>query len=236
MMTDSNDLVSRIKRSNKKWVIIGIAVKLFKNAPLYLAVRNRLTKKYDIEQLKKWEANGRQGPPPHLIKEKVLKEFATKYNLKVLVETGTFYGDMVAAMKKHFDKIYSIELDPYLFKVSKKRFKPESHIEIIQGDSSEKLKEVVKKINQPTLFWLDGHSSGGETARGTKDTPIYEELETIFESKDLGHVIIIDDARCFGGDPAYPTIDILKKFIYDKRKNVGINVEYDSIRIIPILS
>ena len=137
-------------------------------------------------------------------------------------------------MNKDFDKIYSIELDPYLFKVSKKRFKSENHIEIIQGDSSEKLKEVVEKINQPTLFWLDGHWSDGQTARGTKDTPIYEELETIFESKDLGHVIIIDDARCFGSDPTYPTIDVLKKFIYDKRKNVSINVEYDSIRITPI--
>jgi len=44
-MTDLSVLVRRIKKANKKWVIIGILVKLFKNAPLYLAVRKRLTKK-----------------------------------------------------------------------------------------------------------------------------------------------------------------------------------------------
>jgi hypothetical protein len=44
-------------------------------------------------------------------------------------------------------------------------------------------------------------------------------------------VIIIDDARCFGTDPAYPTIDEIKGFIHARRENAQITVEGDSIRV-----
>jgi hypothetical protein len=216
-----------------KWSVFGVLVKLFKNVPLYLSVRHKLVKKFDARLLKNYESNGCYGSPPHIIKVKVIKEFVEKYHPKIFVETGTYYGDMVDSVSKNFDKIYSIELDPYLFKSSKKRFKSKNHIEIIQGDSSKKLKKVLEEINQPTLFWLDGHWSEGQTARGIKDTPILEELTTIFESKIFEHIIIIDDARCFGTFPSYPTLDELKKFVYDKKKNVEINVEFDSIRITP---
>jgi hypothetical protein len=150
-----------------------------------------------------------------------------------LVETGTYYGDMIEALKENFEKIYTVELDEFLFKTAKKRFVKNSHIEVIHGDSGKKIKEIIQKINRPTLFWLDGHASGGETAKGEKDTPIYEELNVILKSKNLNHVIIIDDARCFGNEPDYPTLDELKKFIFSKRDNLEITVEFDSIRIIP---
>ena len=224
---------NRVKHANKKWFVIGVMIKLFKYAPFYTTTRNILIKKFSTKQLKIWETNGHIGSPPHIIKQQVLKSFASKYNLKILVETGTFYGDMVDSMKDNFDEIYSIELDKFLYNKAKKRFSSENHIKIIHGDSSEKIKQVMNYIKKPTLFWLDGHYSGGETARGNKDTPIYEELQTIFDASDLGHVIIIDDARCFGTDSDYPSVDELKKFIFSKKSNVIISMEYDSIRIIP---
>ena len=233
MESNLDSLITRFKKANKKWFIIGILVKIFKNFPMYFTIRTRLIKKYDREYLKNWELNGCTGSPPHIIKEKILKEYAQKYDLKTLVETGTFYGDMVDAMKNNFDRIYSVELDEFLFKTAKKRFENRNHIKIIQGDSGKKINEIIKKINQPTLFWLDGHASGAETAKGEKDTPIYQELKVIFESKDLRHVIIIDDARCFGSDPEYPTMEELQQFIFSMKNNVSISTEYDSIRIVP---
>jgi len=110
-----------------------IVKRLLKNTPLYVPIRDWVVKKSEHRQLKLWEDNARHGVPPHIIKERVLIQFATKYNLKVFVETGTYYGDMIEAMKKYFDKIYSIELDQYLFKVCKKKFKSENHIELILG-------------------------------------------------------------------------------------------------------
>jgi hypothetical protein len=91
----------------------------------------------------------------------------------------------------------------------------------------------MNKIDQPALFWLDGHYSAGVTAKGEKDTPIYEELNQILSSKDKGHVIIIDDARCFGTDPNYPSIKELIDFIKSIRINLDIVIQDDCILITP---
>jgi hypothetical protein len=172
-------------------------------------------------------------PPSHIIKQRVLRRYAEEYSLKILVETGTHYGEMVDAMKNYFYRIYSIELSEQLFDNAKKRFKSAKNIELIHGDSGKELENIMKKLNQPALFWLDGHYSAGVTARGKKDTPICEELYCIHNAKNLGHIIIIDDARCFGTDPAYPSLVELEEFIRSKSPNVKIVVQDDSIRVTP---
>ena len=95
---------------------------------------------------------------------------------------------------------------------------------------------LIKKLNEPTLFWLDGHYSAGITSRGEKDTPIYEELGYLLSTSEHGHVIIIDDARCYGTDPAYPDLSELNQFIKSRRPDVEIVVKDDSIRISPIIN
>jgi hypothetical protein len=88
----------------------------------------------------------------------------------------------------------------------------------------------VRRIDQPALFYLDGHYSGGITARAAKDTPIYEELSHIFEH-DPRHVIVIDDARCFGRDPDYPSLHELREFIpLEAARRRDRSREDDSIR------
>jgi len=89
------------------------------------------------------------------------------------------------------------------------------------------------RLQQPALFWLDGHYSGEVTAKGDKNTPIYEELTHIWNAPDLGHVILIDDARCFGREAGYPSLEELFAFIRSKKSNVEIAVQNDSIRITP---
>jgi hypothetical protein len=92
---------------------------------------------------------------------------------------------------------------------------------------------VLTEIDEPTLFWLDGHYSAGETARGEQDTPIMQELQHIFDAPDYGHVVIIDDARCFGENPAYPSIDDLRNFVGTQRAGLEFTIADDSIRITP---
>lgn len=210
--------------------------KLFKKI-LNLASSKSSKDKRKIErrqqrELIEWEARGKPAPPPHIVKQRAIKRYAQKFNLKVLVETGTYLGDMVAAMKDDFDHVYSIELSEELYAKAQQRFAGQRKITLILGDSGAELGRLVANLKQPALFWLDGHYSGGITAQGGKDTPIYEELAHIFSSKE-SHVILIDDARLFGTEPAYPTIEALSAFILMHKPDAKIVVEDDGISITP---
>lgn len=183
--------------------------------------------------VRRWERVGRPAPPPHLIKQAAIRRYIDLFGLKVFVETGTFRGDMVDAMKSDFDRLYSIELSRELFERARHRFRSYDNVKLIHGDSGVQIARVLAEIEEPTLFWLDGHYSAGETARGEQDTPIMQELQHIFDAPDYGHVVIIDDARCFGENPAYPSIDDLRNFVGTQRTGLEFTIADDSIRITP---
>ncbi len=180
---------------------------------------------------KQWLKNGKSVPPLHLVKQYVIKKIQKKTNYGLLVETGTFYGDMIASQLPNFEKIISVELSEELFLKAKKRFKHEPKITLFQGDSSNVLKEIMKKIDQPAIFWLDGHYSAGETAKGEKECPVLEELSAILDAKKQNHVILIDDARLFIGENDYPTIQELEKYISATGVGFKLSVEEDMIKL-----
>ena len=95
------------------------------------------------------------------------------------METGTYYGDMIAAMMPQFDAIYSIELSDELYDRARRRFRGSDKVTLIHGDSAVELAAIVRGLDRPALFWLDGHYSGGETAKGATETPVLAELEQI---------------------------------------------------------
>jgi hypothetical protein len=203
-----------------------------RTTPLYHPVRNWLRAMRHGRELRRWERRGKPAPPPHIVKQRTLRTVADRFGLNVLVETGTYYGDMVEAMKRRFRQIYSIELSQELWQRAAKRFRRDAHVRIIHGDSGVELARVLSELRQPALFFLDGHYTHRKTARGAKDTPIYEELAHIF-GHDRKHAIVIDDARCFGGDPAYPSMEELRAFVRARWPSATIEVEDDSIRILP---
>ncbi len=170
--------------------------------------------------------------PPHIIKQRNIILYAHQYNLKIFVETGTYHGDMLEVLKNEFGLLYSVELSHDLFLKAKEKFRKTRHIKLIQGDSGVELKKIVKELKKPALFWLDGHYSGGETARGKKDTPILEELITIFGAKEE-HIILIDDARLFGSAKDYPSLKELAFFCRNKKPNIDFVVLDDCVRITP---
>lgn len=178
-----------------------------------------------------WHKTGAPVPPPHFIKQEIVKYYARKFSIDILVETGTYLGEMINAVKDSFNEIYSIELDPSLYMKAKRRFVNIKNIHIIQGDSSKVLSELLALIDQPCLFWLDAHYSGGITAKANLNTPIMIELKSIFSHKIKGHVILIDDDRCFIGQEDYPTIRALKEFVMKNRPDYLFEVKNDIIRI-----
>ncbi len=151
--------------------------------------------------------------------------------LDIFVETGTYKGNMVQAMKKKSKKIYSIELNETFYRNARKKFAKNNHISILFGDSSVRLKEILPKIDKPCLFWLDAHYSGEGTAKGDLETPIMEEMNLILNHSNLKHVILIDDARLFIGKNDYPTIEKIKNLVFKNRKDWLFIIKDDIIRI-----
>src|SRR4026208_67628 len=105
----------------------------------------------DLEARRAWERQGRPSPPPHIVKEELIRDYAKTFNTNILIETGTYLGDMVHAMKKSFSRAISFELDQTLATQARQRFSSDSHIEIIQGDSGKLLGDYLANINEPCL-------------------------------------------------------------------------------------
>lgn len=181
--------------------------------------------------LMKWKFSGRPLPLPTLLKQNVIIEYARRYTLDILVETGTYLGDTVYATMGFFTKTISIELDRDLFEAANRRFSKYPHVTILWGDSESAMYRLLPDIRQTCLFWLDAHYSGGLTARGVSESPIIQELSLIFDRGVSGDVVLIDDARCFTGLCSYPTIEYLKEFVSKKRPDWQVNVKDDIIRL-----
>lgn len=189
-------------------------------------------KLYDWKDVWTWTTKGRSGPPPPLIKREVVRGYGRRLGLRTLVETGTFKGDMVMFNRKTFERLFTIELDPKLHEEASARFTSDAKVVALQGDSSVVLPDLLRRIDERCLFWLDAHYSGGNTARGTFETPIRIELDHILRHRK-DHVILIDDARLFTGEDGYPTIEEIETLVHETTPESLISIEHDIIRIHP---
>jgi len=177
-----------------------------------------------------WQLRGKPVRSPHLLKQRTVRQYAHQYNLRVLVETGTYYGEMVAAMKRHFDQIYSVEYDPQLAHRAAHKFSRSAHIKILEGDSQQVIPELLNSISQPALFWLDAGYYGWAGLQGDKQR-LTTELEAILRHPLQGHVVLMDDARGLNGQNGAPTIAELKQRIESNFPGRQVEVQYDILRI-----
>jgi hypothetical protein len=178
-----------------------------------------------------WTKRGRRGPVPHMAKQRIVKAYAIRYGLETFVETGTYLGDMIWAVRRTFREIHSVELDPSLYSRAVMRFRRYRHVHLHQGDSAQVLAEIVARLPGPTLFWLDGHYSGGITAKGDLQTPVKRELQHVFGNRRHQHVALIDDARDFTGSGDYPSIVELKALLQEIDPRLVVFSADDIIRI-----
>jgi hypothetical protein len=181
-----------------------------------------------------WLAAGRPLPVPSSVKHAILREHADRYGLDTLVETGTFRGGTIEALRDRFRRIYSIELDDALYEEASARFARVPNVTILHGDSALMLPKVLTDLGEPALFWLDGHYSGPGTAKAAAhQTPIVPEIRAVLAHAVANHVILVDDARVFGVWPDYPPIDEFRRLVAAQRPDVTFTVEDDIIRITP---
>lgn len=85
---------------------------------------------------------------------------------------------MTWSLRKEFDRIYSIELDPVLAARAARLFKGRQGIEMMVGDSATVLPLVLERLDDPVLFWLDAHYAGVITAGRDHEPPSSESSTT----------------------------------------------------------
>lgn len=179
--------------------------------------------------IRRWQRAGRPIPPPPPVKHAIVRTYQSRFGTRVFVETGTFAGGMIDAVRSQFDRVVSIELDPGWHARAVARFGSDPRITLLRGDSGLLLPQVIAGLTGPALFWLDAHYSGPATARGTLDSPIVRELEAI-RAHGAGHVVLIDDIRDFNGQGGYPTAEELVGWIRAAAPDSVVEVRDDILR------
>lgn len=163
----------------------------------------------------------------------VVREYARRFGTRIFVETGTYLGDTTAAVRREFDRVYTIELHDELYRRARGRFALRPSVHVIHGDSAEELERLLPELDEPTLFWLDAHYSRGGviSARGRYDPPLAFELQAILALRDSRHVILIDDTRLLGRTVGYPTLEQITELVSRSGLDLIVESERDILRI-----
>ena len=129
------------------------------------------------------------------------------YNLRenfkefpIFIETGTFHGETIFSMERFFNKLYTIEINEYLYNNAKSKYYG-NKINFIFGDSSNEIRNILEQCDDKILFFLDAHYSGdgtGNTKITDLYTPLEKEIENINKYCKKEALLIIDDCRDLG--------------------------------------
>ena len=116
------------------------------------------------------------------------------------IETGTFYGETITNMEPYFNILYTIEFNEMYYEREKNKYKG-TKINFLLGDSSIIFETLLPAIEEPVIFFLDGHWCSGNSGKSVKDCPLDEEITHINNLFKNEAIIIIDDYRLFGTNP-----------------------------------
>jgi hypothetical protein len=212
----------------KKWVALNRHPMLSR---IFLS-----TKTYPILRQVKLGWQAASGPfyglPSHYRKRDVIREHRARYRLHTFVETGTYLGDMIWSLKYEFDRIYSIEIDPVLAKRAQTLLSGFENVTVLEGNSGDLLPQVLEKLDEPALFWLDAHYSGGITGGAGMENPVLREVRHIL-ADGPGHIILVDDARLFDGTDNYPTLNQLAATAASSPQPRRVEMQGDIICLLP---
>lgn len=138
----------------------------------------------------------------------------SKEKLKVVIETGTYCGSGAINLSHHFEVVHTIELSQAWYSHTSSILNAYNNVYCHFGDSACVLETLINKFQFPIAFYLDAHYSGGTTAFGLEEVPIFRELEVI-KKRTYSDLIIIDDFRLMGlkgtcgheNHPYYPVMN-----------------------------
>lgn len=161
------------------------------------------------------------------------------FGIENFVETGTGYGCSSIIASQLFKRVYTIEIDPQIYKEQKSELVQARNVTRLCGESTDLLADILEDIEGRSLFFLDAHYTCSGPKLADSECPLLVELGLILNhSKD--DCIIIDDARLFLCPPPephdkedWPSIDAIVSKVRRKNKQAVIDVVCDSIVITP---
>jgi hypothetical protein len=127
---------------------------------------------------------------------------ATQGGLRRAVETGTYRGRTARSLATIFPEVVTIELSAELHREAAEALRDTPAVQALPGHSAQVLRDV-RDATKPSLFFLDGHWSGGATAGADDECPVLEEIEVIAGGHP-GDCLVIDDAQLFTSAPPPP--------------------------------
>lgn len=162
-------------------------------------------------------------------KRQYLADLASRSpEVSTFVETGTYLGKTAQLLAQVCERVITIEIDQALYDRAVELFEENARVAVFHGNSADVLPEVLRELDEPALFWLDGHFSGGITS-GPKEPPIVSELRALISHPIQNHIIVIDDARLFRGRNGYPRLQEVSAML--KGTDYDMIVQSDLIRI-----
>jgi hypothetical protein len=151
-------------------------------------------------------------------KIRILKKYASAAEYGIAVETGTLFGVSALRLSRHFSRVYTIEINRELYEKAAAKFRDHDRVRVLFGDSKLVLRELLKEIRQPCLFYLDAHFSGdratnwkqsrwrgyrvdtgyaGDRPSAENQVPLFEEIKAIHDGLKSRCLIYIDDVDKF---------------------------------------
>jgi hypothetical protein len=145
---------------------------------------------------------------------------------------GSFKGVTTRRLSYLFDNVISIEIDPNLHAEATKRCADRPNVEIMLGDGSVLLPQVIARTSNALLF-LDGHFSGGQTGHGDEPEPVLREVDLLKSHLHNVSAVVVDDFRLFGVEPGWPRKSEVLRKLEDTfpEQSWSIHIQYDQFLI-----
>jgi hypothetical protein len=150
--------------------------------------------------------------------------------INTFVETGTYYGESAFNAAKHFSEVYTIEIDYKLFTSSKCRAMKENvhNISFIHGDSYKMLHNVVPRVAEGAVYFIDAHISGSDSGwNKVTSVPLLNDLDSILQYKIGPSLFIFNDVRFWAGHPeeAWDWKHISTSKVLEAIEDAGVTIE-----------
>ena len=119
------------------------------------------------------------------------------------VETGTGMGVTSATAAGLFQRVFTVEIDPAMYRRADKELAPHKNVTRYLGDSVSVLPKIMDELGDKAMWWIDSHWCGGPRV-GNVECPLLDELRLINSRGSATDCLFIDNIGLMTMPPYTP--------------------------------